>query len=160
MTWSYSKLASSQLNNRLRAALWPACVFHLFHISTELIIIKARNCFTFCARLGFPVGWAKDTPARWVSGLPALGILLLTKGAQESGVGGFLSPNMWLDLKIQLPGFFCLLVSMSATVCPGNVRQDSPRFILWGLWVELDLICPFQNLQTWNLLCLKACCVY
>lgn len=55
-----------------------------------------------------------------------LGILLLTKGAQESGVGGFLSPNMWLDLKIQLPGFFCLLVSMSASVYPGNVQQDAP----------------------------------
>lgn len=81
------------------------------------------------------------------------------KGAQESGVGGFLSPNIWLDLKIQLPGFFYLLVSISAPVCPGNAWHDS-------LFLSGRRICgtgaglPLPKSADWNALSLKAHCVY
>lgn len=122
---------------------------------------KGQELFHFLCQAGFPVGHGKDTPARWVSGLPGRGILLLaeTKGTQESGVGGFLSPNMWPDQKIQPPGFFCLLVSMSAPVCPGNVRQDSLFLSGRPVGGTGDGL-PLPKSADWNPLSLEACCVY
>ena len=162
MVWSYSKLASSQLNLITGCELYfDLLVFFTSSIFNWTHHHKGQELFHFLCQAGFPVGCAEDTPARWVSGLPGRGILLSTetKGAQESGVGGFLSPNMWPDLKIQLPGFFCLLVSMSAPVCPGNVWQDSPllsRRPVGGTGAGL----PLPKSADWNPLCLEACCVY
>lgn len=86
--------------------------FSLVPYLTELITIKARNCFTFCARLGFLLDVQRTHLHGGFLACQHWQCCYLTKGAKESRVGGFLSPNMWLDLKIQLPGFFCLLVSI------------------------------------------------
>lgn len=51
---------------------------------------------------------------------------------------------MWPDLKIQLPGFFCLLVSM----CVPGMCSRALCFFPGDLSVELELVCPFQNPQT------------
>lgn len=58
--------------------------FSLVSYSTE-IIIKARNYFTFCARMGFLLDVQRTHLHGGISGLPALGILLLRKG----------SPGLW-----------------------------------------------------------------
>lgn len=110
-------------------------VFFTFSIFNWTHHHKGQELFHFLCQAGFPVECAKDTPAPWVSGLPAMRILLSTKGAQESGVGGFLSPNMRLDLKIQLPGFFCLLVSMSASVYLGMCGRTLHEVCGWN-WIS------------------------
>ena len=67
-----------------------------------------------------------------------------TKGAQESGADGFLSPNMWPDLKIQLPGFFCLLVSICAPSVLG-MCGTTLHFFLGGLFGNRSWFAPSKT---------------
>lgn len=116
---------------------------------TELIIIKARNCFTFCARLGFLLDMGRTHlhggflacqdggSCYWQRQREHRNLELVDSFPQTCG-----QTRKSSRLAFFVYWFPCLL-QFALGMCGRTLC-----FFPGGLLVELEMVCLFQNLQT------------